>query len=273
MIAAGMEIQLLRLELADEEKTARFRPVERSISNAVAGLRNLIFELEPPESSTAALEDNITQYLEHALGSTPLDTQVTVRGEGDLEGPQRQVLFRNLREAALNAVRHGGAHELMVGVDVVDDGVMVTVTDDGKGMKPGEERKAGHHGMRVMCGSGRRRSAAGSTSSSRPGNKGRVLVAARTGACGARRRPRPTLGARPTGSACHDRCRRDDHVPLCHLVRARTPVRAVGRFSSEDGRRREGACPRSRRCRQAVTGRRRTSLGGPPQTISSGLTT
>jgi signal transduction histidine kinase len=150
MIAAGMEIQLLRVELDDEARTGRFRHVEGAISTAVAGLRNLIFELEPPESSTEALEDNISQYLEHALGSTPLDTQVIVHGDGDLEGPQRQVLFRNLREAALNAARHGEAHELLVGVDVLDDGVMVTVTDDGKGMKPGEERKPGHHGMRVM---------------------------------------------------------------------------------------------------------------------------
>jgi signal transduction histidine kinase len=149
MIAAGMEIQLLRVELGDEERTQRFRHVERSIGDAVTSLRNLIFELEPPEGTGEALEDNIEQYLDHALGPTPLVTRVSVSGQLDLAGPQRQVLFRNLREAALNAARHGKAQTLTVSVEV-DDGVLVTITDDGRGMRPGDEKKPGHHGLRVM---------------------------------------------------------------------------------------------------------------------------
>ncbi len=150
MIAAGMEIQLLRVELGDQGRRDRLQHVEQSITEAVNGLRNLIFELEPPDGAGAALEDSIEQYLENSLRPTPIETEVEANPHLVLAGPERQVVFRNLREAALNAARHGKAQTVMIGLGMVDNGVLVTVRDDGRGMAPGEEQKPGHHGVRVM---------------------------------------------------------------------------------------------------------------------------
>jgi len=151
IIAAGMEVQLLRLELGEPEGTGgRLRQVERSISTAVTRLRHLMFELEPPDAGASSIAESIEQYLEAALGDSPVEVHVHASSEVDLTGPARQVLYRNVRESTLNASRHGGAQNVTVGVGVSEGGVLVAVRDDGLGMRAEDFTKPGHHGLRVM---------------------------------------------------------------------------------------------------------------------------
>jgi signal transduction histidine kinase len=149
MIAAGMEVQLLRRHLDEGEALERGDRLDHTIHEAIGRLRQLMFDLEPPLAE-AGLEEGIELYLEGVLATTPVDIVVQADGATQPEEVARHVLYRNIREAALNAVRHGGADRLDVNVQAQDGGIMVTIEDNGRGFDASQAPPAGHHGMRTM---------------------------------------------------------------------------------------------------------------------------
>lgn len=149
IIGSMMSIQLLRRDLADAAAVRLATEAELRMSAAVDRLRRLIFELEPAVASDD-LEAGLEQYLSSAIEPHRADVRVHAEGEFILDGPSRQVLERNLREAALNAVRHGGATTVDVRIDGGDGVVTATVTDDGAGLPGARPDRVGHHGLRTM---------------------------------------------------------------------------------------------------------------------------
>ena len=149
MIAAGMEVQLLRRHLDEAEAVERGERLDHTIHEAIGRLRQLMFDLEPPVAE-AGLEEGIELYLEGVLATTPVDIVVQADGATEPEDVARHVLYRNIREAALNAVRHGGADRLDVSVQAQDGGIVVTIEDNGSGFDASQAPPAGHHGMRTM---------------------------------------------------------------------------------------------------------------------------
>lgn len=63
-----------------------------------------------------------------------LDTPV----QNGISERTRLTVYRVVEEAILNAIKHGGAQEVRVEMDIIDDKLLqVTVTDDGSGFAPG----------------------------------------------------------------------------------------------------------------------------------------
>ena len=58
-------------------------------------------------------------------------------------------LFRIAQEAISNALKHGAARSVRVELDRVDEGVSLTVTDDGKGFAPGNNGSG--MGLKIMA--------------------------------------------------------------------------------------------------------------------------
>jgi signal transduction histidine kinase len=66
----------------------------------------------------------------------------------DLPGPARVTAYRIAKEAMVNARKHSGAHRVEVGLARGEDGVLVTVADDGVGVEAdGIRRRHGHRGL------------------------------------------------------------------------------------------------------------------------------
>jgi signal transduction histidine kinase len=154
MIAAGLEVQLLRQDLAGggaagDDTEGRARDVERTIQGSVGRLRHLMFELEPPHSEEG-LEASIELYLDAVLAATSVVVEVISDGAQEPSGAARQVMYRNIREAAVNAVRHGGASRVTVELHAEEGGLAVDVTDDGSGFDSSVEPPMGHHGLRTI---------------------------------------------------------------------------------------------------------------------------
>jgi signal transduction histidine kinase len=62
------------------------------------------------------------------------------------------VIFRIVNEALSNVRRHAAARHVVVAMEPADDGVRVTIEDDGRGFEPSitEEHDPGHWGLRSM---------------------------------------------------------------------------------------------------------------------------
>ncbi len=149
MVAAGLEAQLLRRRLEAPDDVERAAKVEQTIQRSIGRLRHLVFELEPP-ATDVGLEEGIELFLDGLL--VDYDVEVDLHTDADLEptGLARHVLFRNIREAALNAVRHGGADRLEIEVESERGGIATLVRDDGSGFDASERLPVDHHGVRTM---------------------------------------------------------------------------------------------------------------------------
>jgi two-component system, NarL family, sensor histidine kinase DesK len=106
-----------RQEMADVEDAARRALAE--VRDAVSGYRQVSLAQALAEARSALSAAGIT--LRAPAGGVPLPGAVDA------------VLGWVVREATTNVLRHSGAGSVTVDVSVGDDGVTLTVTDDGRG--------------------------------------------------------------------------------------------------------------------------------------------
>jgi signal transduction histidine kinase len=115
-------------------------------------LRSLIFELRPPRLEADGLVATVGKDLEVLGRAHGLKADLRVDGTPELDSAVEVELYRVVQEALNNAVRHAQAETVAVEIDARDDGVMVTVRDDGVGFDPGaraiRERRLGLTSMR-----------------------------------------------------------------------------------------------------------------------------
>jgi signal transduction histidine kinase len=64
-----------------------------------------------------------------------------------LDSRVRHGVFLAFKEALNNAVRHSGASEVRITMEVVNDWLNITVSDNGKGFAGGFEDQPGHDGL------------------------------------------------------------------------------------------------------------------------------
>jgi signal transduction histidine kinase len=113
--------------------------------------------LEESRSAIAALrrpvDEPLLESLLRSAESVALRAGARVRAIGDdrckVDVERRHALQRIVREATGNATRHGGAHEVVVGVECGDT-VRVSVSDDGSGFDRDAELRPDAFGLAGM---------------------------------------------------------------------------------------------------------------------------
>jgi signal transduction histidine kinase len=149
VVACGMSAQLLRGRLADPIALGQADQLAERLAAATARLRQLTFDLDPAANGLD-LAESLDRYLVGALDGRSVTLLVSADVSEDPQGPVRQVVFRNVREAVLNSAIHGAAHRITVVVEEQAGGLRVDVTDDGAGFEPDPRGWPGHQGVRTM---------------------------------------------------------------------------------------------------------------------------
>ncbi len=156
-----------RLDLEDALDSgdpAAFDRVDTALSTSVALLRSTVSELHPAVLAQAGLAQALRDLAKNTQARGRMLVDVTVTPPDDREKHSADlVLFSAVRELVANAVKHAQAQHVSVTMSRDPDGVGVTVTDDGRGIAPGEpERRLaeGHiglssHRLRVEAAGGR----------------------------------------------------------------------------------------------------------------------
>lgn len=114
-----------------------------SLRTSLRALRSLMVEIYPPELHAdglgAALDDLLAPAAAAGISAT-----ASVTGVEGASDDTVALVWRVAQEAVRNAMRHSGARTLAVAVDRVDDDLVLTVTDDGRGFdtqrRHGEQR-------------------------------------------------------------------------------------------------------------------------------------
>ena len=151
MTAANMRLELFRRLLVDPVQLDALEKLQQTVSLATARLRNLLFELNPPDLERHGLAVALRRHLEQFQEATSVPWTLH---DDLLEEPSaepRILLFRIFQEALANIRKHAAPRAVTASLRTVDGGVMMTVADDGAGFVvsagPGEP---GHLGLASM---------------------------------------------------------------------------------------------------------------------------
>jgi PAS domain S-box-containing protein len=132
------------------ERTARLLREVRRLSRAgMAEMRALIFELRPESLTEEGLVGALTKQAAAAQARYGLRIKLTVSREPSVPFAAKEALYRISQEALQNVIKHAHARSAEIALEQIDQDLVLTVRDFGKGFDPGGSFP-GHLGLRSM---------------------------------------------------------------------------------------------------------------------------
>ena len=138
-------------QLPPEAEDARrvLGSVSVQLHRDVTALRGLLIDVYPSSLSGGGLQPAVEELAKRARESGLLVTVVVDSALTDTSPEVAKLVYRVVREALRNVVRHAHATQASVVADVVGHQAVVTVSDDGVGMD-GIPTPSGHVGLRLL---------------------------------------------------------------------------------------------------------------------------
>jgi PAS domain S-box-containing protein len=151
--AVGLRLHALRRQLRDPEQVALLDRLDQTVTDAVARLRRLMFDLRPPALERDGLATAVESWLSQAASDAGFDYRVIDHLDEEPPEDERVMLYRICAEALSNVRKHAEASNIVVTMETVDGGVLMEVEDDGVGFEvPTSEHgsEAGHIGLSAI---------------------------------------------------------------------------------------------------------------------------
>lgn len=149
LAASILLIESVRRHPENDDNEQRVLEVERELRHTVHSLRNLIFELTPPELEEDGLAAAVDRVAAHLFADTEVRVTCDVEVPVDLDHHLGVMTYRIAAEALTNARRHSAASTVHLRLGLDDDRLVGTVIDDGIGAHDVAEQP-GHLGLRSM---------------------------------------------------------------------------------------------------------------------------
>jgi len=151
---AGISYSLSAAAETEGSAAARetLRQAAAGTRDSMRRLRSLLVEIHPPNLRASGLEAALADLLA-PLRARGAETSLTVDPELGLDEEAERTVYRAAAEALRNVERHAGANRVAVAVEDRDEGVRLTVVDDGVGFGPGDRerrREEGHVGLSLL---------------------------------------------------------------------------------------------------------------------------
>ncbi|MFP5489130.1 MAG: PAS domain-containing sensor histidine kinase, partial [Acidimicrobiia bacterium] len=143
----GLSVQATAVG-ADDGTAERLEAIIDDIDRIIAEVRTIVFTLGSA-GHRGALGQELADVMAQAsrvLGFTPA-LRMSGPVESALSDEIRTEMVASMREALGNVARHAGASSAEVHVEIVDDRVVMTVTDNGVGPPADEAALRGGHGL------------------------------------------------------------------------------------------------------------------------------
>jgi len=174
LAAVDLRLGLLRRRVRERapELLTSLDALQDSVTGATDRLRALLFDLEPPDLDHG-LGAAVRRCAEDVLEGSGVRWEVDATAEPQSHEATRAVAYRIAREALINVRKHAEAERVRLVIGSRDDGLVLTVSDDGVGLDLAAESTPGHRGVTTMAD---RAAAAGGTCSVLPGEHRGTVV-------------------------------------------------------------------------------------------------
>jgi PAS domain S-box-containing protein len=151
-IGLGVQTARKMLDIETAKKSDLRDPLDYVMSQVDAGLaemRALIFELRPESLENEGLIAALNKQAAALEARHNLPVITNLANEPVLPFEVKEALYRIGLEAMNNVVKHAKATQVMLGLQVKSDAIMMEIRDDGIGFDP-ESPFPGHLGLRSM---------------------------------------------------------------------------------------------------------------------------
>lgn len=112
----------------------------KTVNQANRDLRTAIYRIDRTEDDKTVFAREVASFLDDLAILYEIQVSSDIKGSEDsVSSALRQVLYRIIREASSNAVRHGHCNSIHVDLDMNPHKVSVSITDDGKGFLAGPD--------------------------------------------------------------------------------------------------------------------------------------
>ncbi len=141
LTALGLGLRSLAQIIPADPRRAiqQAQKLEEVATHGIASLQRLVSGLHPPQLDELGLMAALRWYAQQVREHYNLHILVSGAPESEqLPDEYRLVLFRIAQEAITNAVRHAEANQVQVFLELSQDEVHLTVSDDGKGFNVDE---------------------------------------------------------------------------------------------------------------------------------------
>lgn len=135
LFATGLGLQGLAMSIEDERQAHRLDDAVERIDNAIAALRSFIFDIRSFGTTLADPARTIGRMVDRLVGDRPIAVSLDVDQLASCSPVLLDDVLAVVREAASNAIRHAQPSNVSVSASVTNDGVLVTVADDGDGFE------------------------------------------------------------------------------------------------------------------------------------------
>jgi len=136
MTVASLRLEVLRQKAEGApEVQAGLADLEVLVSQVIARLRRLAFDLRPPQLDEVGLAAAISETAATTEGSLQVRVQDDLQASVPLE--VRSNAFSIISEALTNARKHSGATSALVQLSTRGEGMLAKVIDEGAGFSPG----------------------------------------------------------------------------------------------------------------------------------------
>jgi signal transduction histidine kinase len=134
-------LSLVRLKLYKTAGKTEDESIKNSVDTAnellgktLNDLRNLSHVMNGGLVSKISLRESLEKEIAYVHDTSGTNTVLTVAGHPyEIDAERRLMVFRIVQEAIANALKHGKATRISIGLDYLDDSVTVRITDNGTG--------------------------------------------------------------------------------------------------------------------------------------------
>ncbi|MFN8112257.1 MAG: sensor histidine kinase [Solirubrobacterales bacterium] len=148
-VALALEVGARRVEGDDPGSAQELRSGAARTRASVRSLRSLLVEIYPPSLQRAGLAAALEDMLA-PLEARGIATSLDFDPAAGLDVEREALCFRVAQEAVRNALKHSGADRVAVSLRRSDDGVELSVSDDGRGFDPTAGGEEGHIGTDLL---------------------------------------------------------------------------------------------------------------------------
>lgn len=156
----GQRLSVLKLDLhwlensPPEERNnvpARVARMQGLLDNVIAATKTMAATLRPPLLDDLGLLPTVEWLVENFRKRTDIACVLQSSGmEAGLDDTVQSAVFRLMQEGLSNIERHSQARNVTIGLHRHADEILISIEDDGVGMHPGSENKAGCYGLLAM---------------------------------------------------------------------------------------------------------------------------
>lgn len=120
----------------DDEQQAELASINDLLGRATDELHNVVFALRPPDLDDIGVVAAIERHMAD-VSRSGLQCELDVIGDPPVLTPEvRLALYRIAQEALHNALRHSSADQATVAIETTDEGLRMTIHDNGAGFDP-----------------------------------------------------------------------------------------------------------------------------------------